>query len=215
MNKCKKCKQEEIGHIPVRGCNQFISSEISNNHSLETSRKTGDTEPEGFESSSLFPSGSVNHYTNLVLGATRMYSKENVHAWRLAEENLGLKKSVFITINGTTTQYYDADEGEKFFESVKRGMKEDDWFNAWCGQYLNAIKVKDKVKQFEALAIFNEIDEHPEIATDDQLRRLKRIRESTHEEIYKLKKGSDNPVQGCGNKAQLSYYHPNKSTKWD
>ncbi|MGR3175083.1 MAG: hypothetical protein ACUZ8N_10845 [Candidatus Scalindua sp.] len=113
-----------------------------------------------------------------------MYSKENVEAWIKAEQNLGLKKSVFITINGTTTQYYDEEEGEVFYEMVKILCK-DLILNLWFENYLIAIKEKDKVEQFKALSIFNEIDEHPELATNDQLRRLKRIRESTHEDIYK------------------------------
>lgn len=127
----------------------------------------------------------TKHYTNLKEGATRMYSKENVKAWIKAEGNLGLTKSVFITINGTTTQYYDEEEGEKFFEWVESNMISDEWFDSWCEIFFHGIKIKEKVEQFEALAIFNEIDEHPEIATEDQLRRLKRLRESTHEEIYK------------------------------
>ena len=127
----------------------------------------------------------TKHYTNLKEGATRMYSDENVKAWIKAEENLMLKNSVFITIDGVTTQYYDEEEGEMFFNYLKSVMKRKDWFNNWCEIYFDGIKKKNKVQIFEALAFFNEIDEHPEIATEDQLRRLKRLRESTHEEIYK------------------------------
>ena len=110
---------------------------------------------------------------------------ENVEAWIEAEKNLGLTKSLFITINGTTTQYYDEEEGERFYEFVELRMKKESWFDVWCHHYFQALKNKDKVEIFKALAIFNEIDEHPEIATEDQLRRLKRLRESTHENIYK------------------------------
>ena len=127
----------------------------------------------------------TKHYTNLKEGATRMYSNENVKAWIEAEENLGLTKSVFITINGTTTQYYDFDEGENFYDWVEVSNRVEDWFYFICKDYFEAIKNKDKVSQFECLAIFNEIDEHPEIATEDQLLRLKRLREATHEDIYK------------------------------
>ena len=120
-------------------------------------------------------------------GATRMYSDENIDAWIKAEENLGLKNSQFFHHNGTTDQWIDADEGEEFYEMVKIiCVDEGEYsFDYYCDEYLQAIKRKDKVKQFECLAIFNEIDEHPEIATEDQLRRLKRVRESTHEDIYK------------------------------
>ncbi len=118
-------------------------------------------------------------------GSTRMYSDENIDAWIKAEENLGLKNSIFFHHNGTTDQWIDFDEGEKFHDWVKSKIKVGSYFHDLCEIYFETIKDKDKVKQFEALAIFNEIDEHPEIATEDQLRRLKRVRESTHEEIYK------------------------------
>ena len=114
-----------------------------------------------------------------------MYSKENVKAWIEAEKNLGITKSVFITINGTTTQYYDEEEGENFYDWVEVRMKEELWFNDLCEDYFKAIKLNNLIAKFECIVIFTEIDEHPEIATEDQLRRLKRLRESTHEEIYK------------------------------
>lgn len=118
-------------------------------------------------------------------GATRMYSWDLVEAWAEAEENLGLKNSIFFEENGTFTQWIDVDEGDKFFNQLKKTIKEkglDEVFE----NYFEALKEKDKVSMFMCLAFFNEIDEHPEIADKDQLRRLKRIRESTHEEIYKL-----------------------------
>ncbi len=124
-------------------------------------------------------------YKNLRLGATRMYSPDLVEAWIKAEENLGLKNSIFITINGVTTQYYDVDEGEIFYLWVQEMLDYDGWFEKNIEDYFIAIKLKDKVTIFRGLAIFNEIDEHLEIATEDQLRRLKRVRESTHEDIYK------------------------------
>ncbi len=115
-----------------------------------------------------------------------MYSDENLDAWIKAEENLGLKNSQFFHHNGTTEQWIDSDEGEKFHDWLKKCLRDVSiWFEAICDNYFLSLKEKDKVKQFECLAIFNEIDEHPEIATEDQLRRLKRVRESTHEEIYK------------------------------
>ena len=114
-----------------------------------------------------------------------MYSKVRVKQWIEAEENLGLRNSVFITINGTTTQYYNEQEGNTFYYWILNCIKIKDWFNNLCDDYFKAIKLNNLVAIFECLAIFNEIDEHPEIATEDQLRRLKRLRESTHEEIYK------------------------------
>ncbi len=133
-------------------------------------------------------------------GATRMYSWENVEAWAKAEENLGLKNSIFFIQElykkdyVKVEQWIDADEGEAFFQHVKRMLKKNWWFNLTCELHFKSLKYKDKVQTYKCLAIFNEIDEHPEIATEDQLRRLKRIRESTHEEIYKMS-GNENTVQ--------------------
>ena len=127
-------------------------------------------------------------------GATRMYSDENIDAWIKAEENLGLKNSIFFHHNGTTDQWIDADEGEKFFKFVTWMCKDKIHLDKIFEDFFEIIKKKDKIEMFESLAIFNEIDEHPEIATEDQLRRLKRIRESTHEEIYKMS-GNENTVQ--------------------
>lgn len=119
-------------------------------------------------------------------GATRMYSWDLVEAWAEAEEHLGLNNSMFFEENGTFTQWVDVDEGELFHKNVKEWCK-DNSIEKTFDLIFKAIREKDKVRIFECLAIFNEIDEHPEIATEDQLRRLKRIRETTHEEIYKLK----------------------------
>ncbi len=120
-----------------------------------------------------------------------MYSWENIEAMAEAEENLGLKNSEFYVedMEGTdikkVTQWINADEGEEFHKCVKEDLQREGWFDELCDYFFRDIKAKDKVKIFGTLAIFNEIDEHPEIATEDQLRRLKRVRESTHEEIYK------------------------------
>ena len=114
-----------------------------------------------------------------------MYSWENIEALAEAEENLGLKNSIFFEENGTFNQWVDVDEAEEFHKFVKYICKEkhlDELFE----DYFGALKRKNKVEIFMHLSIFNEIDEHPEIATEDQLRRLKRIRESTHEEIYNV-----------------------------
>ena len=120
-----------------------------------------------------------------VEGATRMYSDALIDAWIEAEENLGLKNSMFFYKNGTTTQWVDSEEAEEFHKFVKE-LSEDDIARVFK-EYFEALEVKDKVGIFECLAVFNEIDEHPNIANDDIHRRLKRVRETTHEEIYKLK----------------------------
>jgi len=128
-------------------------------------------------------------YNNLVEGVTRLNEKDSdsIKAWAKAEENLGLTKSIFILQkNGNLTQYYDYEEGEEFYKRLKAELKAKDYFNYICEKYFEALKDKDLVKIFECLIVFNEIEEHPEIATEDILRRLLRVRESSHNEIYNL-----------------------------
>lgn len=115
-----------------------------------------------------------------------MYSLDLVKAWTAGEENLGIKNSLFIMKNGVITQFVDCDEGEKFHEDLKQNLKKDNYFNDICESFFEAIENKDKVKMFECLAIFNEIDNYPEIANEDILRRLMRVRKTTEGEIYKL-----------------------------
>lgn len=126
-------------------------------------------------------------YNNMVEGVTRMGETiESVEPWAQAEKNLGLTKSIFIVqANGNMTQYYDFDEGEKFHKFVKFCLRLDS-FNLICEGYRKAIKENDKVAQFECLVIFNELDEHPELMDFETQKKLLRIREATHEEVYKL-----------------------------
>ena len=119
-------------------------------------------------------------------GATRFYNLDLLDFWIEAEENLGLKNSQFFIDNGKITQYYDSEEGERFYLWVVDSLQNDGWFDSICEQFFQAIKNKDKVKLFECLAIFNEIDEHS-LGDDDVQRRLLRVREETHDVIYKLK----------------------------
>ena len=114
-------------------------------------------------------------------GATRVYNDDLLDAWIEAEENLGLNNSLFFWKNGMTEQWVDSEEAEEFFNKVKKLD-----FDKVFDDYFNAIEKKDKIKIFECLAVFNELDEHPEIANAEINRRLKRVRESTHEVIYKL-----------------------------
>ena len=48
-------------------------------------------------------------------GVERFYPLEHLDFWIEAEENLGLKNSIFIIDNGKIKQYYNIEEGERFF----------------------------------------------------------------------------------------------------
>lgn len=127
-------------------------------------------------------------YKNLVKGVTRMnenYNK-NVMAWVEAEKKLGLTKSIFILQkNGNLTQYYDYDEGEIFHNNVIKMLKRKGEFNELCELYLDSLKRKNFVEIFIALTVFNEIDEY-QLGDFSIQKKLLRIREETHEEIYKI-----------------------------
>ena len=114
---------------------------------------------------------------------TRPYQKEWLEAWAKAEADMGLKNSFFLIENGMVTQFVDGDEAEEFHKHVK-SLTEDE-FNVICDNFFTAIKKKDKVGMFGALTIFDEMDNY-NLGTDDMKRRLKRVRESTHEVSYKI-----------------------------
>ena len=115
---------------------------------------------------------------------------KDVIAWSLGEEELGLKNSFFICENGVVTQYCDGEEGEKFHEFIKN-LKEEE-FDEVCENFFEAIENKNLAKMHVALAIFDEIDNY---SLDNEYinKRLKRVRESTQEEAYKL--GESNGVK--------------------
>lgn len=112
---------------------------------------------------------------------TRQYAKEWMHPWATAEASLGLMNSFFLIDHGMVTQYVDSDEAEKFHKYVKNITEKE--FNEICDNYFEAINKKDKVGQFKALTIFDEMDNYS-IGTEGMKRRLMRVRTSTHELAY-------------------------------
>lgn len=114
----------------------------------------------------------------------------SIKAWAEGEKLVGLNNSLFICENGVVVQYCDGDEGEVFFKMVENMIPER--FDEICDEFFQAIKNKDLIAMHEGLAVFNEMDEY-DLGTEDMKRRLKRIRESTQEEAYKLKDDS----KGC------------------
>ena len=108
---------------------------------------------------------------------------KDVIAWSLGEKELGLKNSFFICENGVVTQYCDKEEGEKCHEFIKN-LKEEE-FDEVCENFFEAIENKNLAKMHVALAIFDEIDNYS-LGNEYINKRLKRVRESTQEEAYKL-----------------------------
>lgn len=117
--------------------------------------------------------------------ATRIGENSNtILAWCKGEEKFGLKNSLFICEDGVVTQYVDSEEGEKFHEMVKNLTEKE--FDEICDGFFEAIENKDLAKMHEALAVFDEIDNYPELVSNDMKRRLMRVRKFTESEPYKL-----------------------------
>ena len=113
----------------------------------------------------------------------RKYQKDWLEAQAKAEASLGLNNTFFLIEDGKVTQFVDRDEAEKFHEWVKN-MSED-VFNLHCEDFYQAIELNDKTMMFTALTIFDEMDNY-NLGTPAMKRRLKKIRESTHEISYEI-----------------------------
>ena len=115
---------------------------------------------------------------------------DSIMAWADGERKIGLNNSLFICNNGTVTQFVDLKEGEKFHDYVL--SMSDESFNELCESFFKTIA--EDIDDFEKLsnlhvilAVFDEMDNYGEKISEDKLRRLKRVRESTESLPYKLK----------------------------
>ena len=127
----------------------------------------------------------------------RMMSLPEIKEWYEGESG-GLKKLIgfgfenhlFISENGVVTLYYDNDEGEKFHDVLKEKLTEE-FFDEICDKFVEAMEEGSLINAWPMLTVFDEIDNYPELATPEILRRLMRIRSSFHEFFYNLegKKG--------------------------
>ena len=118
--------------------------------------------------------------------ATTRYDESlgSVLAWARGEEEVGLKKSLFICDNGKLTLFIDKQEGEEFYESVK--LLTEDELHSIFDEFLESTENKNLQRMHKGLAIFDLLDNYPELASTSVFLRLKRIRESTHEEAYNI-----------------------------
>ncbi len=132
---------------------------------------------------------------------TRMgLTDKDAIAWALGERGLGLKNSLFVCENGVLTQYCDREEGEKFHEFIKNLTEEE--FDKICEDFFEAIENKDLVKMHMALAVFDEIDNYS-LGNEYIKQRLRRVREATQEESYKL--GSEGVKDFIIHKGKIYY----------
>ncbi|MCH8945443.1 MAG: hypothetical protein IIA85_00800 [Nanoarchaeota archaeon] len=111
---------------------------------------------------------------------------------------IGLFNTLFVSSENTISIYYDSEEAENFHEKLKEVLT-DDFFDKLCEEFFDLINESDNfntneeiygllVRCFPALVIFDEISKYPEIATDNIVRRLERVRKNTEAFSYDLMK---------------------------
>lgn len=129
----------------------------------------------------------IQDYTNLNM------SEDDIQIWKKGsgEElkkllGIGLFDLKFERDGTKVTMSYEESEGNKVHEVIKEFLT-DESFDKLCDDFVELIMKKQEIqsKMLPALIIFDEIDRLPYLATDYILRRLMRIRTSTHEESYK------------------------------
>lgn len=113
----------------------------------------------------------------------RKYDKEWVEAQLKAEDSLGMPDNFILNNNGLTIQFVESEQADKFQEFVTTYTEEE--FDKLCNNFFKAIKNKDKYNMFLALSIFDEMDNY-NLGTPSMKRRLKRVREATHEISYNM-----------------------------
>jgi hypothetical protein len=121
---------------------------------------------------------------------TRMMSLPEVQEWHQGESEelkklmgFGFNNHLFISEKGAVTLYYDNNEGEKFHGALRNVLTEN-FFDSICDKFSEAMEEFSLIKAWPIFTIFDEIDNYPELATHNMLRRLMRLRTSTHEFFY-------------------------------
>jgi len=134
-----------------------------------------------------------------IKSTTRMMSLPEIKEWHQGESEelkkligFGFENHLFISENGVVTLYYDCDEGEKFHEVLENVLTED-FFDEICDKFAEAMEESSIIKAWPMLTIFDEIDNYPELATPNMLRRLMRLRISTHNFFYDLESTKGGP----------------------
>lgn len=139
---------------------------------------------------------------NYINYGTKANSLDEIMAWHEGESveleelmGFGFYNHLYICENSEIKFYYDKDEADEFHEQLKQALT-DEFFDKICTDYYILISKIDKameeqvhdlaVKFWAIQAIFNEIDEVPEIATQHILDRLLKIRTATHTKQYEL-----------------------------
>lgn len=130
--------------------------------------------------------------------------QENLESWRIGESDelkkwigFGFYKSKFTLKNKVLTIEYDNQEIIEFDKALEKHLDEE-LFDKMCDRFFELIELSKTESNFEIevkcmpiLTIFDEISKYPDWANERMMRRLKRVRKSTHEFIYKLNSQTD------------------------
>lgn len=130
----------------------------------------------------------------------------DVKAWYVGESKelekwigAGFYNTLFKSNNEMVTVYYERKEIKKFEEVLDEKLNED-LFDNLCDNFFSLIDyskniglIKDdifeiSVKCWSSLTIFDLISKYPEYATENMLRRLIRLRQTTESFHYNLSK---------------------------
>lgn len=140
----------------------------------------------------------VNKFTEEL---TRPGTLFGIKAWYEGESKelekwlgFGMHNTLFVSKNNIVTFYYDQKEAEEFHEILKEKLTIN-IFDKLCESFFKLIDSPANsnneiynilVKSFPAYTIFDEISKYPEIASEDIIRRLERVRKNTEAFSYDL-----------------------------
>lgn len=127
----------------------------------------------------------------------------DVKAWHLGESdklkdwiNFGFYNTIFVSVNGNVTVYYEKEECDKFYEILDEILDEE-LFNEVC-DYLVELTMLDvnghdevfelSSKLWPCMTILDMVSRYPEYGNDSMIRRLIRLRKNTESFSYDLTK---------------------------
>jgi len=123
---------------------------------------------------------------------TRRLSDKDIEVWKKGEEFfsklLGVEyQSKFVREGDNVEIFYEEEQGNKAHQAICKFLEKDGNFDKLSDDFFNVIDNKHNAQanMMPFLIIADEMDRYPEIANEDDKRRLKRVREATHEESYK------------------------------
>tara|TARA_Y100000310_G_scaffold185141_1_gene185228 strand:+ start:276 stop:848 length:573 start_codon:yes stop_codon:yes gene_type:complete len=133
----------------------------------------------------------------------RPSSLTDIKAWHLGESielekwlGCGFFNHIFVSEKDLVRVYYNHKEEEKFWNILKQKLNPD-FFNEICNYFFQLIEDSEQtdshnelfninIKCWPAWTIFDYISKYPEIASEDIVRRLIRVRKTTEAFSYEL-----------------------------